>query len=72
MFYVFVYATVYFFALDRVYGILQLAVVLAIPVLAMYNGERGKSPQVNRFLKWAFYVYYPLHLLIIGLIRMAR
>jgi hypothetical protein len=72
MFYVFVYATVYFFALDRVYGILQLAVVLAIPVLAMYNGERGKNPRVNRFLKWAFCVYYPLHLLIIGLIRMAR
>ena len=68
LFYVAIYATVYFFALDRVYGIMQMAVVLAIPVLATYNGERGKNPSVNKFLKWAFYIYYPLHLLVIGLI----
>jgi hypothetical protein len=69
IFYVALYATVYFFALDRVYGIIQMAVVLAIPVLALYNGERGKYPQLNKWMKWTFYIYYPLHLLIIGLIR---
>jgi hypothetical protein len=69
VFYVAIYATVYFFALDPVYGILQMGVVSAIPVLATYNGERGKSPRVNRWMKWTFYIYYPLHLLIIGLIR---
>ena len=69
VFYVAIYATVYFFALDPVYGILQMGVVSAIPVLATYNGERGKSPCVNRWMKWTFYIYYPLHLLIIGLIR---
>ena len=71
IFYVVLYAVVYFFALDPVYGLLQLAVVLAIPVLALYNGERGKNPRLNRFIKWAFYIYYPLHLLIIGLIQLA-
>jgi hypothetical protein len=68
LFYVAIYATVYFFALDRVYGILQMAVVLAIPVLATYNGERGKDPRINKLMKWGFYVYYPLHLLVIGLL----
>ena len=48
-----------------------MAVALAIPLLAMYNGERGGSPKLNKFIKWAFYLYYPLHLLIIGLIGVA-
>lgn len=69
LFYVAIYSTVYFFALDKVYGIIQMTVALAIPLLATYNGERGGSPKVNKFMKWAFYVYYPLHLLIIGLIK---
>ncbi len=67
VFYVGIYATVYFFALDRVYGLLQLCVVLSIPVIAMYNGQRGHLR--NRLTKWGFYVYYPLHLLIIGFIQ---
>ena len=69
VFYVALYAVVYFFAIDKVYGILQMGVVLAIPVIKMYNGRRGKSPRVNRFMKWLFYIYYPLHLLIIGLVK---
>ena len=64
--YVGLYAVVYFFAIDKVYGLLQLCVVLAIPVIALYNGRRGRC---NRIMKWGFYVYYPLHLLLIGLIQ---
>jgi hypothetical protein len=37
--------------------------VIAIPILYFYNGERGK---LN--LKYLFYVFYPLHLLIIFLL----
>lgn len=66
MLYVSLYAVVYFFALDKVYGLLQLSVVLAIPVIALYNGQRGRF---SRIMKWGFYVYYPLHLLIIGWIQ---
>ena len=69
IFYVAIYATVYFFALDKVYGLIQMAVVLAIPVLMMYNGQRGNHPRLNKLMKWVFYIYYPLHLLVIGLIQ---
>ena len=68
IFWVFVYALVYFFALDKIYGILQLGVCLAVPVLLLYNGQRGRFPKLDRFLKWTFYLYYPLHLTIIGLL----
>lgn len=64
-----IYAAVYFFALDPVYGIVQLGVVLAIPVLAMYNGKRGGSPAAGKVLKWLFYIYYPAHLLVLGLCK---
>ena len=67
LFYVAIYAVVYFFAL---YGLLQLCVVLAIPLLALYNGKRGKNPAVNKVMKWLFYIYYPLHLAVIGLIQL--
>lgn len=68
IFYVFIYSLVYFFALNKIYGIIQMAVVLAIPIIMTYNGERGKNPKINKIMKWSFYLYYPLHLLIIGLI----
>lgn len=66
LFYVAIYSTVYALALDPLYGVLQMGVVLSIPVLMLYNGKRGHSPRVNRVMKWAFYIYYPLHLLVIG------
>ena len=69
VFYAAMYSLVYFFALDKVYGILQMAVVLAIPVIAMYNGKRGENPKINAIVKYVFYIYYPLHLLILGWIK---
>lgn len=72
VFYVALYSIVYFFAIDKVYGLMQMAVVLAIPILRLYNGQRGSSQRANRILKWAFYIYYPLHLLILGMIQAAR
>lgn len=62
-----VYAAVFFFFIDRVYGILQLGVVLTIPLLRCYNGQRGSW----KGMKWLFYAYYPLHLIVCGLIRIA-
>lgn len=43
---------------------LQLCTLLAIPVLYLYNGERGRKS------KYGFYIFYPLHLLILSVIRM--
>lgn len=72
IFYVAIYAAVYCFAIDQVYGLLQMAVVLSIPILRMYNGQRGKNQKVNKIMKWLFYIYYPLHLLVIGCISYMR
>ena len=72
VFYVSLYAIVYFFAMDKLYGILQMAVVLSIPVIMMYNGKRGPSAKMNAVMKYAFYIYYPLHLLILGWIQWMR
>ena len=68
VFYVALYSAVYLFAMDWLYGVIQLGVVLAIPILRLYNGQRGKNPTVNRVMKWLFYIYYPAHLLLIGLL----
>ena len=63
----FMYAAVYFLFLDKLYGALQMFTFLTIPILAQYNGERGKW----KGMKWLFYIYYPAHLIVIGLIRLA-
>lgn len=68
--YVSIYAIVYFFVLDKVYGLIQMGVVLSIPILMLYNGKRGKNKKLNNIMKWVFYIYYPLHLLVIGLIQL--
>lgn len=67
MYYVAIYAAVYAIFVQPVYGLLQLFVGLTIPLLKMYNGERGNC----KSMKWLFYVYYPLHLAVCGLIRIA-
>ena len=69
IFYVALYSLVYFFAIDKAYGILQMGVVFSIPVIAMYNGKRGKNPKINKFMKWFFYIFYPVHLFVIGLVN---
>ena len=49
------YAVVYFFAIDRIYAVLQLCTALSIPLLRLYNGQRGSC----KSMKWLFYWYYP-------------
>lgn len=63
--YISIYAFIYFLFIDRIYGALQMTVALAIPLLKMYNGERGKL----KGMKWFFYLFYPLHLILCGIIR---
>ena len=72
LFYVAMYAAVYFYILDPVYGLLQLAVVLSIPVMMLYNGQLGQNPKINTILKYGFYLYYPLHLFVLGWIQAVR
>ena len=65
LFWVAVYAAVYAIFIDPIYGVLQMFVALTIPLLKRYNGQRGSW----KGMKWFFYLYYPLHLVVCGLIR---
>lgn len=67
MFWLLAYAIVYAVFINPIYGVIQLFVALVIPLLKAYNGERGKF----QGMKWCFYIYYPVHLIICGLIRIA-
>ena len=60
-----VYAIVYFLFLDPLYGVIQLGTCLSIPLLRMYNGERGNLKRIGML----FYFYYPAHLVLCGLLR---
>jgi hypothetical protein len=46
--------------LSFVYGSIQWFALAAVPLLMCYNGQRGK-----RSLGWLFYLFYPLHLVVI-------
>lgn len=61
-----IYAFVSFVFVNKIYGIIQLFVILVYPLLKQYNGTKGKVG----WLKWFFYLYYPLHLIIIGILRL--
>lgn len=50
--------------LAEVYGLAQWFALLALPLLALYNGQRGKAR-----MKLFFYLYFPAHLLILHLIQ---
>ena len=41
-------------------GGVQIWSLAALPVLALYNGQRGKLP-----MKYFFYIFYPLHLAVL-------
>lgn len=58
-----------FLPYDLLYATMQLSVLLSIPILMLYNGQRGPNPKFNTFMKWFFYIYYPLHLALIGVLK---
>ena len=60
-----VYAAVYFFFIDKVYAFVQLFTCLSIPLLRLYNGQRGTWKSMGKL----FYVYYPAHLILCGIVR---
>jgi hypothetical protein len=68
MLWIITYSIVYAIFLNFVYGLIQVTVAFAIPILYQYNGARGKWKGMKCF----FYIYYPLHLTIFGIIRIVR
>lgn len=66
MIWVLIYAVVSFFCVNKVYGIITLFAFLVYFPLRHYNGQKGKAG----WMKWLFYVYYPAHLVVIGIFRL--
>ena len=52
--------------LPRYSHVCQVGVILFVPIIYLYNGKPGNKSTFN---KWFFYLFYPLHLLVIGIIR---
>lgn len=65
MFCTVMYAIVYFIFIDKIYAMIQFGTCLTIPLLYLYNGERGTMKGIGKL----FYIYYPLHLFVCGMIR---
>jgi hypothetical protein len=61
-----IYSIVSFIFVSKTYGVIQLFIIISYPILKLYNGQKGKL----KGMKWFFYLYYPLHLLIIGILRL--
>ncbi|MBR6238005.1 MAG: hypothetical protein IKQ83_03065 [Lachnospiraceae bacterium] len=63
-----VYSIIKSFMTMGVYkGIAQFGLVVAMLILMfLYNGERGSG---HPFHKWFFYIFYPLHLLVLAMFR---
>ena len=53
--------------LNLTWGGIQWFSMAAIPFLALYNGKRGKHK-----MKYLFYIYYPLHLVVLQGLSMIR
>ena len=60
-----IYSTVYFIFLNKVYGLLQMMIVLAIPVLYQYNGQRGRVINIKK----PFHSFPFAHMVLLGIIR---
>ena len=52
------YALISYLFVSKTYGLIAMTAILVYPLLKNYNGKRGKA----NWLKWFFYLYYPLHL----------
>lgn len=43
----------------------KFGMLLPIPLLLLYNGEKGGG----KYTKWVFYIFYPVHLILLGYIN---
>ena len=59
-----IYAVAFFIFHSPTYGMVHMACWLAVPLLAMYNGQRGQCRWLGKF----FYYYYPARMALIGLL----
>lgn len=58
---IFLFIMLYIFSATLSFGI-QYYAILSVPLIALYNGKKGS---LGSFMKYGFYVAYPLHLAIL-------
>ena len=58
------YAVAFYIFKNPTHGMIHMASWFAVPLLSLYNGRRGKLNSLGKF----FYFYYPIHLVIIGMV----
>ncbi len=46
------------------YNYYRFGIFLPVPLIGLYNGEKGGS----KHTKWIFYIFYPAHLILLGII----
>ena len=59
-------ASQYFLDGNPTFALLTLMEMGALPMIFRYNGERGYT---KKWFQWAFYAFYPAHLLILYVLR---
>lgn len=47
-------------------AVFRFGILLLIPLIFFYNGERGRK---SNLIKWGFYIFYPAHLLLLLILR---
>ncbi|MCM3033350.1 TraX family protein [Niallia sp. MER 6] len=67
----FVLIGIFLYAIPGIYtsglnSVFRLGFLLVIPLLALYNGKQGRKSKV---FKWGFYFFYPLHLLLLYILK---
>lgn len=50
------------------YFSIQSFAIFALPIIWLYNGKQG---YYNKFIKWSYYLFYPVHCLILGILSLA-
>ncbi len=52
---------------------MQLFSLLALPLIFLYNGQKGPAPKnksLSKLMQLGFYLFYPVHMLLLFLIRL--
>ncbi|MGI6746198.1 MAG: TraX family protein [Acutalibacteraceae bacterium] len=54
------------FILSEFSDVYVFGFLLAVPFILLYSGRRGKKSALT---KWSFYIFYPLHLIILSVLK---